>query len=69
MVSNETSFDGVEWIHWAQNRYRWWAEDGTAATIYVKGGKRLEYLSEHCFTVTTVHVVSDSVVSLYTTTF
>jgi len=41
MVSNETSFDGVEWIHWAQDRYRWWAEDGTAATIYVKGGKLL----------------------------
>jgi hypothetical protein len=47
MTSNETRFDGVEWIRWAQDTYLWWAEDCTAATVCVKGGKCLEYLSEH----------------------
>ena len=46
MVSSETSFDGVEWIHWARDRYRYWAEDCTGATSYVKGGKRFEYVNE-----------------------
>jgi len=38
MVSNETSFDDVEWIHLVQDMYRCWAEGSTAATSYVKEG-------------------------------
>jgi hypothetical protein len=46
MVSNETSFDGVEWIHWTNDRYRCWAEDCAAAKSYVKGAKRLGYVGK-----------------------
>jgi len=59
MVGNETSFDGVEWIHLAQDRYRCWAEDCTAATSYVKVGNFSNASVNLCWTVTTVHVVSD----------
>ena len=68
MVSNLTSFDGVEWTHLSEDRYRCWAEDCTASTSYVKGGKLFEYISIHRLIITTVHVLSDSVVTLYTTT-